>query len=103
MFYQQHVESLKKLQHQHPPTWTKLSALRVWSTRKLHQMVKANECSVKESYRQFNNHHPIIAVQAIPKFSTIKRKMYEATADSKPKLPTNCRGTFLINLLQRNI
>lgn len=92
MFYQQHVDDLKKLQHQHNPTWTKPIELRTWTTRKLYEMVKSNDDSVKESYRKFNIYYPVFAVRSIPKFTTIQRKLYEATTESRPKLPKDCKG-----------
>lgn len=77
--------------HNHPPSWTEEQENRQWVLRKLYERAK-NTNNVKAVYNEFNNCYPVIAVTSIPRFHSVKRKLYEAAENANPNLPKTCQG-----------
>lgn len=90
--YQQQLKQLIEQDiHKHPNTWSKQDKDRKWTLRKLYEITKISG-DARKAYIEFNNCYPVIAAQTIPRFSSVKNKLYEARCKTQPKLPTNCKG-----------
>ena len=97
--YEIQVKSLKLQDvHAHPNTWTQTDKERIWTMRKLHSMTAFSN-DVRKSYNEFNQCYPSIAVRAIPRFESVKRKMYIAKLNTSPKLPNSCSGIVVFTNL----